>query len=247
MAVKSRPGFAVSVDRTTKATEKKSVFLDIKLGQSVNLRFLPPDNEDGLLFFESAQHYKLKQEGQGRAWACLRVHGAKGQDCPVCLFLEAAAEKLDAGRYKSLKNSHVVSNRWHAQVIPLTVDGKPAEQLYVVGLSKGTAGKVSTILKMERDNRQPLITDPDHGQAVNITRNEKSGLQTRYEVMSTGIRVPLDELYPAWTEEFLNIEKAIGLRIADEDTINASIAETVGGVLFNKLRPDVELKEAEED
>jgi len=227
MAIKSRPGFEVNVDRTLKSTENKSVFYDVKPGTSHNLRFLPPSDPTGSLFFESAQHFNFTEEGQKRAWACLRIHGEEGADCPICKLVEAAKESGD-DRFEKIIKNHAVSYRWHAQVLPLPREDKPVEQLYVVGLSKQTAQKVSNIMKMERDNRQPLITDPDKGQAVNITRNDKSGLQTRYEVQATGLRIPLDEIYAKWTDEFLNVQEAVGLRIVDADRLEKSILETVG-------------------
>ena len=247
MAVKQRPGFEVSVERTTEATKSKSVFYDIKPGQNVNLRFLPPDNAEGRLFFESAQHFNFKLEGEKRTWACLRVHGDGTEECPACVLVEKA-EAADDDRFKKIIREHNMSPRWHAQVLVLPKpddkdeEGNPVgvKQINVVGLSKGTAQKVANILKMEKDNRQALLTDPDKGQAVNVSRNDKSGLQTRYEVQATGLRVPLDEVYPKWTDEFLDIQKAIGLRITTAEEMSNSIQETIGNNLFKALLGDVE-------
>ncbi len=234
MSIKSRPGFAVNVERTSKSTERKSVFLDIKAGQSVNLRFLPPWSEEGLLFFESCQHYQFTEGGEKRAWACLRSHGDGTEECPICEMVERAKE-LDEERFKKIIKNHDASYRWHSQVIPLPTEGQTIDQTYIVGLSKTTADKVSGILKMERDNRQPLITDPDAGQAVNIRRNEKSGLQTRYEVSGTGIRMPLDDIFPGWAEAFLDVPKAINLRLGSRERLLESMQETVGMATFKAL------------
>ncbi len=234
MAVKSRPGFSVNVERTTKSTERKSVFLDLKAGQALNLRFLPSWTPEGDLFFVSAQHYKFTENGEKRAWACLDVHGEG--DCPICQMVEAARTKVNDGddRFEKYIDRHNQSLRWHAQVVPIR-EGQTIEQSYVFGFSKTTADKVSGILKMERDTRQPLLTDPDKGQTVYVSRNDKSGKATRYEVQATGVRVGLDEIFPEWTESFLDVEKAIGLRIGNRDQLLASIKETIGTPMFETL------------
>jgi hypothetical protein len=211
------------------------VFLDIKAGQSVNLRFLPPWSEEGLLFFESAQHYKFTETGEKRAWACLRSHA--DEECPICQMVEKAKE-LGDDRFKKIIRDHDVSYRWHAQVMPLPQEGKPVEQTYIIGLSKTTAAKVSDLLKIERDNRQALITDPDKGQAVNISRNDKSGLQTRYEVTGTGIRIPLNDVFPGWADAFLDVPKAVNLRVGTRERLLESIQETVGNNVFKALLGD---------
>jgi len=242
MAIKARPGVQVNVERTLKTTGKKTVFFDIKPGQSANLRFTPPSNEDGSLFFISVQHFKIKKDGQPRAYACLRAHGDEGVECPMCLFLEAAPDKFTGDLAEKLQRDHGQSYRWHAQVVPVPAEGQERpDQTFVVGLSKMTADDVSKILKMELDNRQVLLTDPDAGQAINITRNTATGFATRYKVLPTGLRVSLDELCPEWTEKFLNVQEAINLRIVDEDEFYAAIAETVGVGLFNSVFPNVKL------
>lgn len=240
MSVKQRPGFAVSVERTVQSTAKKSAFFDIRPATNYNFRFLPSYNEEGDLFFESAQHHNFKEDGEKRSWACLRSFGAPGQDCPACLLVEAAIT-VDETKYSKLISAHKLAQRWHAQVVVLPKgEGEvEAEQVSIIGLSKMTAADVSAILKMEKDNRQPLLTDPDQGQAINISRNDKPGLQTRYKVQATGLRTSLDTVYPKWTEEFLDLPKAVALRIVEPERMIASIQETVGNNVFRTLLPDL--------
>jgi hypothetical protein len=239
MAVKNRPGFKTNVDRTVKGTARKTVFFDIKPGTTVLLRFTPTSNEDGQLFFESCQHFKFLEDGEKRAFACLEMHGVDDTVCPICDALERAPEVLGKNAAKSLIKDHGSSNRWHAQIIPIRPEGvEAAEQSYIVGLSKTTAGKVSKILKLERDTRQVLLTDPDEGQAIQIERNSATGFNTRYEVLASNVRVPLDTLLPGWDEKFLNVEKSLKLRIEDRETLLASMKETFGDVQFNALFPD---------
>jgi len=242
MAIKSRPGFQMNVERTARSTEKKSVFLDIKPGETKRLRFTPTSNEDGSLFFVSGQHFKLKDEGQARAFACLSVHGEEGQECPGCLLIERSVEVFSEDISKKYKNDHGLSYRWHAQVVPLPKDGedKPT-QSYVIGLSKMTADDVSKIAKMEADNRQPLLTDPDQGQVIQIARNNATGFGTRYKTLPTGLRVSLDTLLPTWEEKFLDTAKAINLRVVTEEKFYKAIQETVGVGVFAQLFPNVKL------
>ena len=242
MAVKNRPGFQTNVDRTVRGTSRKTLFYDIKPGTTALLRFTPTSNEDGELFFESSQHFKFLEDGEKRAWACLDMHGNGEQQCPICDALERAPEVLGKAIAKNLISEHGASQRWHAQVIPIRPEGtEAADQSYIVGLSKTTAGKVSSILKLERDTRQPFLTDPEKGQAVQIERNSATGFNTRYEVLASGLRVPLDTLLPTWEEKFLNVEKSLKLRIEDKETLMLSMKETFGDVAFLALFPaDIE-------
>jgi hypothetical protein len=217
------------------------VFYDIKPGTSHNLRFLPPWNEEGLLFFESVQHFNFKVDGQPRAFACLKVHG--DGECPSCDMLERAPDVF-AGNddlIESILNKHGLAFRWHAQVIPIRPEGLEQDGPYIVGLSKGTANDVSDILTMERDNRQALLVDPDEGQAINITRNNKSGLGTRYKVMPTGLRVGLDDLLPDWADKFLDVPKAVNLRIITPEDMYKAIQDTRGNNIFAKLFPEIDV------
>lgn len=256
MAIRQRPGYQTNVERTAKATEKKSVFLDLKPGEKKRLRFTPSSDENGELFFVSAQHFKLKDEGQPRAFACLAVHGepdAEGNlpECVICTFL-AKAETVFADNealLDKLQRDHSVSYRWHAQVLPVPKDGQELnDQTYIMGFSKVTADKISQILKMEKDERMTLLTDPDEGQAITVSRNNATGFATRYEVMATGIRVSLDAIStkspkgtPTWEEKFLTVKDALRLRIVSQDKMYKALAETVGVGVFSKVFPTVEL------
>lgn len=240
MAVKNRPGVPVNVERTTKSTEKRSVFLDIKPGQTVNLRFTPvSEGQDGQLFFISAQHYKLKENGQARTFACLNNHSPDKEICPACEALERAPGILGKDTAEKLSDLHGVSYRWHAQVVPVPKEGqeKP-DQTYIVGLSKMTADDVSKILKMEKDNRQTLLVDPDQGQAIQISRNNATGFATRYKVLPTGIRLSLDDLLPGWESKFLTVATDINLRIKTRAEFLAALQETLGVGVFAQLFPD---------
>jgi len=234
MPVKQRPGFPVSVDRTNKSTEGRGLYLDIPAGGSIQVRFTPTSIATGELFFESSQHFQFKQDGEKRAWACLNVHGEGS--CPICQTLLKLVEQLGENGAKEYLKKHNASNRWHAQVIQVPAEGgdKPS-QTVILGLSKTTAQKISAILKSERDNRLPLLSDPDKGQAIIVSRNNGTGFATRYEVMATGLRLSLDDLFAGWEEKFLDLEKALKLRVADRATLVASLRETIGPALFDKL------------
>jgi len=53
--------------------------------------------------------------------------------------------------------------------------------------------------------------------------------------MATGLRLSLDDLFAGWEEKFLDLEKALKLRVADRATLVASLRETIGPALFDKL------------
>ena len=210
--------------------------MDVKPDQTLNLRFTPTSSEDGELFFESAQHFKFKHEGEKRAYACLRVHGKEGNtECPICEALERGEEVLAKKDIKKLADLHKQSLRWHAQVIPVYPEDAPkATQTFIIGLSQTTASKVSRVLKNERDMRQPLLTDPDAGQVIQIARTG-SGFNTKYEVMPLGVRIGLDDLLPTWEDKFLTTDKALKLRVEDRATLIEAMEETFGAALFQEL------------
>jgi hypothetical protein len=241
MAIKSRPGFKTNVEASVRSTAKRSVYFDLKPNSSSKLRFTPTSNEDGQLFFESSQHFKFTSEGEKRAYACLAVHGNErtGTDCPICEYLDAAVEIL-GGPGNALVKSHGASNRWHAQIVPV-IEGDTPVQTFIIGLSKTTAGKVNRILKMEQDNRKPLLTDPDKGQIIQIDRTG-SGLNTKYEVLPTNVSLSLDEYFPGWEEKFINVEKELRLRIVEKDELLAAMEETFGDAIFDALKKHINSK-----
>lgn len=236
MPVKTRPGFATNVDRTSKGTAKKNVYFDIAPGQTVLLRFTPTSNENGDLFFESSQHFKFTHGGEKRAFACLNVHQNEKQEaCPICEALEKAEELLDKKEFKKLNSLHKGSQRWHAQIVPVPAEGaEPPTMSYVIGLSQTTAQKVARILKRQKDMNQPLLNDVDNGEIISIERIG-SGFDTEYDVQSTGVRVSLDKVFPGWEEKFLNVEKALKLRVEDRATLLEALSETFGPAVIQQL------------
>ena len=64
----NRPTFKVNVGANKKATERKTVFYDIKPDTTVRLHVPPPVTEDGMIFTKITNHFKLKNdEGFGMA------------------------------------------------------------------------------------------------------------------------------------------------------------------------------------
>ena len=236
MPVKARPGFQTNVDRTIKGTAKKSVYFDIAPGQTVLLRFTPSSRADGDLFFESSQHFKFTHGGEKRAFACINIHkNEKAEACPICEALEKAEELLDKAEVKKLNKAHRGSNRWHAQIVVVPAEGAEKPTMSnVIGLSQTTAQKIARILKRQKDMGQPLLNDVDNGEIISIERIG-TGFDTEYDVQSTGVRVPLDKVFPGWEEKFLDVEKALKLRVEDRATLIESLSETFGPAVFGKL------------
>lgn len=105
---------------------------------------------------------------------------------------------------------------------------------YVIGLSQTTAQKVARILKRQKDMNQPLLNDVDNGEIISIERIG-SGFDTEYDVQSTGVRVSLDKVFPGWEEKFLNVEKALKLRVEDRATLLEALSETFGPAVIQQL------------
>lgn len=228
----NRPTFRVDVAANKKATEKKSVFYDLKPDTTNRLRILPPVSEDGLLFTLVSNHFRLKSdEGFGMALACLGEHGTAdtGDDCYLCnlVNLLRKGDKADQKVAKDL----AASKRWYLQCF---VYDKAADNYFgpkLVGLSRTTAEAVQDILNSQADVGDDFFCDPDQGQDIIITR-KGSGMNTRYTVSPTGKKMSLDDVFPGWEDKIMtDIMKVIDLRIHDQDDQKKAAYRSFGDAL----------------
>jgi len=228
----NRPTYRVNVAANKKATEKKSVFFDIKPDTTNRLRVLPPVTEDGLLFTLVSNHFKLKSdEGFGMALACLHEHGTAdtGEDCYLCELVNylRKGDKADQKVARDL----AASKRWYMQCLVYDKASESYGSPKLVGLSRTTAEAVQDILNSQADVGDDFFCDPDKGQDLIITR-KGSGMQTRYTVAPTGKKASLDDTFPGWEEKIMtDVLKVIDLRIHDVDDQKKAAYRSFGDAL----------------
>lgn len=212
-----RPGYSPNAKASREATERKSVFYDLKPDTTTILRLLPPSDPSGSAFFVKTDHYKLvSEENKPTAMPCRDRH-ADG-DCSICLATERLASTGDKGDAK-IADKIKASSRWYVQAY---VKGLEEQGPKLIGLSRTTADKISEIMSMQEDTGEGLLNDPDEG-AWLLVKRKGSGLGTRYDVQVSGKAISLDELRPAWTEEFIeDVPAATRLKVqADDDMVEA--------------------------
>lgn len=216
----NRPVFKVNISATKKATERKSIFYDIKPDTTVQLRILPPTGEDGSIFTKVVNHFRLKnEEGFGIALACLEEHGNDdiGNECYLCQLWKHLSGTGDKGDHKIAKDIRP-SARWYVQALVYDKDEGKFVGPKLIGLSKTTADALTEILVSQQDTGDDFFCDPDKGQTISIKRTGSSITNTKYTVMPSGQKASLDEIFPGWEKKIiLDVLTAVELRMEDMD------------------------------
>lgn len=226
---------APNVSRNLAATRSGNVFTNVPENATVRYRFLPTVHPEGIIWYLSANHFKMKEQDEegkdrGIAIACNDTHG--DGDCWLCK-LQAALARHGDGAEKKIAKEIKANTRYNAQV--LIAEKENGITTYfgpkILGLPKGASEKVSQILQNQDQWDQPLFTDPDKGQDILIGRKGK-GFQTEYSVDRSGDIISLDECFPDWEKRFLeDMEGALGLRIMTNEEMKEAAQYTFGDAL----------------
>jgi len=228
--------FKVNVKANIESTKRKTVFYDLKPDSTTRMRVIPPVDDSGMIFAQSVNHFKLKNEdGFGIALACLNVHAddADTNPCFLCRlveYLRNTGDKSDAKIAKDL----AASSRWYMQAF-IAEKGEDGELSYLgpklVGLSKTTAEAVSGLLADQDKVGTPLFCDPEQGQDIVITR-EGSGFQTKYRLSQTSQIANLDNVIPGWEDKILtDVYESLNLKIVTPDEQVTAVMRTFGDAL----------------
>ncbi len=214
----NKPTFRVNIAANRKSTERKTLFLDIKPDTSVRVRIMPPTTEAGMLFGKSVNHFKLKsEEGFGLALGCLDEHGNDdtGTNCYLCSLVKMLRNGDKAE--KKIADDMRASPRWYAQVWVFDKDEGSYFGPKLLGLSKTTAEAVNDILVAQEDSGDDYFCDVEQGQDLIIKRTG-SGLNTRYNVLPTGKKMPLSEVDADWEEKMIqDLYAALEIKLEDPD------------------------------
>lgn len=231
-----RGTFKVNVKANIESTKRKTVFYDLKPDTTTRLRVIPPVDDSGMIFAQSVNHFKMKNEdGFGIALACLNHHAENADDEPCFLcklvdYLYNSGDKSDAKIAKDIK----ASSRWYLQAF-IAEKGDDGKLSYMgpklVGLSKTTAEAVSGLLADQDKVGTPLFCDVEQGQDIVITRTG-AGLQSRYRLSQTSQLANLDEAIPGWEDKILtDVYDSLNLKIVTPDEQAKIVLATFGDVL----------------
>lgn len=229
----------LNLSKTIATTARDGLFFDIKPDSRNVLRFLPPTQENGSLFFLNVNHFNLKSdEDKGMALACGDVHRNDGDDCYLCKvaeWLKRTGEDDIAQKIRPSKN-------YYAQVL---VGSKDAEGQWtfsgpkMVRFSQTGADAIIEILKAQELVDDDFACDPHNGQNIVFSRNG-AGLQTKYSAQAMGNKNDLDEIFPGWESKLLDIPEKLDMKIWDNDEMKAALVHTFGDVIdWDALEADI--------
>lgn len=229
----NRPTFKVNTAANAKATERKTVFYDLKPDTKTRLRVLPPVTEDGLIFTKVTNHFRLKNEDNfGMALACLVDHGndETGEVCYICNLVNYLRKTGDKGDSK-IAGDLRGNPRWYMQCLIWDPHSEEYFGPKLVGVSKTTAEAINELLVAQEDSGDDFFCDPENGQDLTITR-KGSGLNTKYTVMPSGQKTSLDDIFPGWEDKIItDVYGAIDLKIEDQDGQKRALYRTFGDEL----------------
>jgi len=242
MAGIARPGFKANIKANMDSTKGDKLFVNIKPDTTLRVRFLPPAKADGMLFFVTGQHFKVKNaEGKPCALADRCIHAGDPSD-----YLEDLSRVLikhGDDNEKRIGQDIRLSKRWNAQV--LVAEKEDGEWTYfgpkIISLSKTTAEAVNQILMNQDMVGDDHFYDPDMGQDLLITR-KGAGFDTKYSVDRTGLKASLDDVFPEWSSKFIaDIEDVMGLNIVSLDEQKAAARRTYPMLDWEALEEDHDL------
>ena len=172
MAIKV-PNTSINLGNSRKATERKSIYLDIPMNGSKQVRFMPLDNEDGMLFRLVGLHYKFKEDGQERAYACTRIHGDSNQCafCDTIDFFRKTGTKTEKDLVDSFKGFGLSEN-FYIQVIEKESAEEGSKLLRV---PRGFTDTVHEMEAMRQANGMTSLIDPENGEWYVVGRSNSTG------------------------------------------------------------------------
>lgn len=200
--------------------DKGGLFWTPKAGKS-QIRVLPPWNEEGIFYLETAIHYGFKSEEEFRAYPCLKH--LKEPFCPACQLVARFKDDKDSD-VKKLMQQMKPKGKWFMNIIDRKAES-PDVRIFGAGFKVASA-----IIGYFTDEDYGDITDPEEGRDVVIER-EGTGFSTRYEVRIgakpkpiavEGWEEKLHDLSSEAIRETLNYEEMLEKveQIADEHNLD---------------------------
>jgi len=201
-----RKGHKVNIKASTRTTASDSIFLDIKDGTTVRVRFLPPATPDGALFTKVVNHFQLQTDDsppRGMAVAC--THHFKDEECYMCDLSKALKEHGDK-KGKDIGDDIRASANFYAPVLVAEkMDDGKLEYFgpKLVRLPKTAVESITSILVQQDAAGDAFFCDIEKGQDVTIHRTGVK-YQTKYSVMPTGVKANLDKTCPDWEDKYID-------------------------------------------
>jgi len=244
MSKKSRlQGFRTD---TTKVRDRASrmesggIYWRPKTGNN-RVRILPPWNEEGVFYLETALHYGFKDAEGGRAYPCLRKLGEA--KCPTCQVVARFSEDNDPDIKKIVKQMKA-KGVWFMNIIDRKSE-IPEARIFGAGFKIASA-----VIGYFTDEEYGDLTDPEAGRDITIVR-EGTGIGTTYEVRPGAHPKPIG--VEGWETMLHNLNTEAIREIIDGPTMLKMLEETYpeldlsGITVVKKGKTQVVVEEDEEE
>lgn len=162
--------YKVDMDKVRQKAEElgAGTYWKPKEGKSV-IRILPPWNDEGEFYFETALHYGFQVDGKNRAYPCLKALGEK--ECPACDMYKQLNE--GSKEDKELAKALQPRRKFYVNVI----DRANPSSVQIWGFSSKT---LRTLLGYIQDPDWGDFTDPEEGNDVVVEREGTGRMDTKY-------------------------------------------------------------------
>lgn len=241
--------FKINVKANLDAMASDSKFVDVADGEDKVFRFAPPVAENGLIFYKTFNHYKLKnpdEKDRGIALADLRFHGTDetGREDYIARLSEVLEKHRTSATEKKIGKDIRGNRRYYAQGWEGTRmdDGTfKWSRCKLLSLPKTAAEKVMKILKNQQTMGEVSAVDPDEGQALIVSR-EGTGFNTKYAADRSGVKVSLDEIIPDWRKQlYQDVYAALDLKIYPPEEQKKVARFTYPDLDWDKLESEYDL------
>jgi hypothetical protein len=238
----------LSVNATLRDTQSGSLYLDVKKGSEIQVRFVPRESSMWVLV---QNHYGLKQKDSNQqTLACLRREGTPetGTNCWLCTltydYLQNSEEEVERSLGKGKKSLSMTSS-YYAQV--WVAEKEDDGSLVYTGprllrLPKTGAEAVNKVIKRVAKQGHAHIASEVGGQDIIIENSGEGNPGTWYSADETGVLNSLDEIAPEWSEKFIHdiygtlklrveppwVQAAITREIYRDEIDWARVEETIG-------------------
>ena len=229
-----RPNVAANVA----ALKVKRLFIDVPKESSMRFRILPTLNSEGEIDFElpiftgAANHFRLNDEdGQGRAYACLKQHGTEetGTDCFFCTFAHTVAKYGADKKEKAIggnKNGISRSRSYYLQVLTAEKgnDGWTYSGPNLLRVPQSGADAVQAIMVQQEINDEVPFLDIEGGHDISIEHLTKNPW---YRAFTVSNHCSIESVFPDFrTKMISDVYEELNLRILTPEEQKATAQRT---------------------
>lgn len=214
----------VNVDKNVEALAGESKFQDVLPDSTLLFRFAPPvEGSDGVIFYPSFNHYKLKEDDRKIALADLSVHGdsTTGTEDYIAELSAYLKENNNPNTPLHGIGKDIQGNiRYYLQGWPVRREDDGSYtygKLKLIAFSKTASKSLQAVSKKTEAMGEEHFSDEVGGQLILIERTG-SGFETKYSFERAGQLKPLDDVIQGWRDQLLeDVTEALMLNVLPRD------------------------------